>query len=484
MEHVWIDTCCIDKSSSAELSEAINSMYEWYLRSRMCFVYLSDVPSVEAFNDSFTKPESAFRKSKWFTRGWTLQELLAPQILRFFGADWHPMFELRHSDQMHGGRNELGRTISEITGIDLARWKWAGVAEKLSWASRRQTSRKEDKAYCLLGLLNVNMPLLYGEGDAAFQRLLGEVVKRDDGHDVLAAGYRMPCTLLLNPKSQIRSILAQSAKEYQGCFQGLNHLHIPGSSRESHFTMTNSGLQIELPLLDLDQRIGTAIALLNCYDPCSPDTRIGLPLWRGPQVGLGGDDGKYELAPGSQPISVPSRFSTLARNARIYISNRVRIHSRHHIFLSYEPIGLMTMSRPGSISARYAAEIDCEAWEAIGYRLESVYPPCLITRTTEHNFGCDLISGMRRLLLVFLNNRVPGTLVVLVEVSSLMKKTHPITKIATISSSSALELILTTIPASDTNIPSAHQVIQRICTLCGRRTPYLIDWHRISNGKM
>ncbi|KXJ88113.1 heterokaryon incompatibility protein-domain-containing protein, partial [Microdochium bolleyi] len=180
--YVWVDTCCIDKSSSAELSEAINSMCRWYENSGVCFVYLADVPS----DDDVFDDNSAFSQSRWHSRGWTLQELLAPKQHVFFGSNWGRIARYR-------------ALMKETTDIDLisdlyyldspSPWKKCSVATKLSWASRRRTTRKEDIAYCLLGLLEVQIPLLYGEGDNAFRRLLIKLMEQDNSHDIFLAGY-------------------------------------------------------------------------------------------------------------------------------------------------------------------------------------------------------------------------------------------------------------------------------------------------------
>ena len=170
LEYFWVDTCCIDKSSSAELSEAINSMFCWYQKSARCYVYLSDV-SIRKRKASDTSAEctweSAFRASKWFTRGWTLQELLAPRLVEFFS--WE-------RDRL-GNKGTLEQQIYEITGIPATALQQHSLSqfevdERFSWAKSRQTTRGEDKAYSLFGIFNVQMPLLYGEGEVkAFQRL-------------------------------------------------------------------------------------------------------------------------------------------------------------------------------------------------------------------------------------------------------------------------------------------------------------------------
>ena len=171
-DYVWIDTCCIDKSSSSELSEAINSMFEWYANAGVCYVYLSDYS------------ESSYRgkvlgSSKWFRRGWTLQELLAPTNMLFLDRDWSPI----------GNKQSLSSLIAGATGISkehLFNFSTASVAQKMSWASRRTTTRIEDEAYSLLGLFGVHMPLLYGEGNNAFLRLQLEILKTNDDVSILA----------------------------------------------------------------------------------------------------------------------------------------------------------------------------------------------------------------------------------------------------------------------------------------------------------
>jgi hypothetical protein len=177
---VWVDTCCIDKTSSAELSEAINSMYRWYERAKVCYAYLPDVYG------EIRLEVSDFGVSKWFTRGWTLQELIAPTALVFYGVDWRYLGEI--SVPEHRG------VVAKITGVD-ARFlggigrdvvHTATVARRMSWASNRKTSRIEDLAYCLMGIFDVNIPLLYGEGDKAFVRLQQEIIKDSDDQTIFA----------------------------------------------------------------------------------------------------------------------------------------------------------------------------------------------------------------------------------------------------------------------------------------------------------
>ncbi|THU88009.1 HET-domain-containing protein, partial [Dendrothele bispora CBS 962.96] len=165
---IWIDTCCIDKSSSAELSEALNSMYQYYRDSRVCIAYLGDVSGVKN-----TKDLGEFKKSRWFKRGWTLQELIAPRYMFFLDKNWNTI-GTRHSIGM--GKSAFQ---SHIDGYS--------IAQKMSWAASRETTRSEDMAYCLMGLFGVNMPPIYGEGGPkAFMRLQQEIIKYSEDRSIFA----------------------------------------------------------------------------------------------------------------------------------------------------------------------------------------------------------------------------------------------------------------------------------------------------------
>lgn len=175
------DTACIDKTSSAELSEAINSMFEYYRRSAVCFAYLDDV-SLGPHRDLNA---SDFIASQWFTRGWTLQELLAPRNLKFYDVRWQEL----------GRRADLSHLVTSATGIPrpyiegLALIHSASISERMSWVSNRITTRLEDIAYCMLGIFNINMPLLYGEGPKAFIRLQEELLRSSDDGTIFAWDY-------------------------------------------------------------------------------------------------------------------------------------------------------------------------------------------------------------------------------------------------------------------------------------------------------
>lgn len=170
LDHFWLDTCCIDKSSSAELTESLNSMFKWYQNSAECYIYLADV--------SIKHPDD-FQKSAWFTRGWTLQELIAPKTAKFFSVE---------GDQL-GTRESLEHKIVETTGIPaevlqgVARSQFT-IEQRKSWQKARTTTREEDMAYSLLGILGVSMPVIYGEGrQQAFKRL-ERAIQQDEKYRV------------------------------------------------------------------------------------------------------------------------------------------------------------------------------------------------------------------------------------------------------------------------------------------------------------
>ncbi|KAI4598752.1 hypothetical protein KJ359_002644 [Pestalotiopsis sp. 9143b] len=168
LDYSWVDTCCIDKTSSAELSEAINSMFKWYQNAQRCYVYLSDVSHDSSGPNQQDGPEwkTNFRQSRWFTRGWTLQELIAPQSVGFFSS----------SGRWLGDKQMLEQELHVITRIPVQALQGGSLSdfdteERISWSAHRTTTREEDQAYSLLGILGIHMPLIYGEGEQALERL-------------------------------------------------------------------------------------------------------------------------------------------------------------------------------------------------------------------------------------------------------------------------------------------------------------------------
>jgi hypothetical protein len=269
LEHLWIDTFCIDKSSSAELSEAINSMYSWYEKSEICYAYLEDL--FRRTQSGSLQTDSDLLGGRWFTRGWTLQELIAPSKINFYDVCW----------QLIGTKKTLAGRLSSITAIpsevleDASKRMFSSVARRMTWAARRQTTRMEDIAYSLFGIFGVNMPLLYGEGERAFVRLQEEILKEVDDHSIFAWG------LLKDSDTNLESsygVLAVSPAAFAG---SESVIPIPSGKSESQpSSMTNKGLRIEVPLLNraITENLSHPVALLNCQFEMDFSGQLGIFL--------------------------------------------------------------------------------------------------------------------------------------------------------------------------------------------------------------
>ena len=251
--YVWIDTCCIDKTSSAELSEAINSMFRWYQNASACYAYLVDV---DTLNPTW---ELQFRNSRWFKRGWTLQELLAPSYVDFYDCEWRKI----------GSKDTLDDDILLATGIEsdhLFNHRIASTAQKMFWASERETTRTEDLSYCLLGLFDINMTPIYGEGSNAFIRLQQKIAKKTDDESLFAWNDPDP-----GPDSPLNltGMFAKSPKAFaQSGDIGPVASNLFGLYRPP-WSVTNRGLAISLYLnTALNSRSSRAsrleLAILNC----------------------------------------------------------------------------------------------------------------------------------------------------------------------------------------------------------------------------
>ncbi|KAH6877076.1 putative ankyrin repeat-containing protein [Thelonectria olida] len=249
-QYGWMDTCCIDKTSSAELSEAINSMYHWYQEAAVCYTFLPDVSSL-----------SELSGSRWFTRGWTLQELIAPSHMTFFDKDWSEL----------GTKASLGQTISDCTGVPLGilsgkeHFETASIAQRMSWAADRNTTKTEDRAYCLMGIFGINMPLLYGEGARAFIRLQEEIMRVSDDQSLFA--WRHP--------SSGGGLLAITPEAFKA--SGNIIPWNPLTPYNSPITVTNKGVHLELPFIGLGQH-GTGLAILHCTEIGNEDHLLSIYL--------------------------------------------------------------------------------------------------------------------------------------------------------------------------------------------------------------
>jgi hypothetical protein len=333
INYVWIDTCCIDKSSSAELSESINSMFKWYQRAVCCFAWLAD----------WEPDETTFAHCKWFTRGWTLQELVASEIVVFYDKSW----------QDRGSKLSLSSELSRVSGItesvldgttELAD---VPIAVRMSWAAHRSTTREEDIAYSLLGIFDINMPMLYGEGDKAFQRLQEEIIKSSEDMSIFA--WRA----LPDARQSYTGMLASSPQEFKE-ISTVCHANTPiVVDPEIKFFVSNRGLELQA-LLELHVSTGCFILPVLHYDLLyepemnEPPRSYGVFLRR---VGLDTfvrelpdrlaqcdtEEGNYEKC----SVRVFRRISAQASNN---ISRR-ELHIRHPVNLVYPNLGLVTMDQ-------------------------------------------------------------------------------------------------------------------------------------------
>ncbi len=291
LEYIWIDTCCIDKSSSAELSEAINSMFAWYASSTVCYAYISDFES--------TDPDLLSNSNRWFTRGWTLQELIAPPVVEFYNKDWVSF----------GNRESLRSELSSITGIEALVFVWHlpsqcslalseeesgcdlchvdlaemldsfSVATRMSWAARRRTTRPEDAAYSLLGLFHVNMPLLYGEGQNAFQRLQHEIIRKSTDQSILTFTVK---------RDHLMSARFRLGNPLHFLFAGSPSWFEPGLQpplTDKNFRpgtpilLLSSGIQLEVHIAPCTSHPHFSIAVLSCSSKADALSSPALILW-------------------------------------------------------------------------------------------------------------------------------------------------------------------------------------------------------------
>ncbi|KAH9857400.1 hypothetical protein C2E23DRAFT_271956 [Lenzites betulinus] len=288
---VWVDSCCIDKSSSAELAETINMMFELYRQASVCYVYLADILDVST---GLRLPDSKFYRCRWHTRGWTLQELLAPKHVVFLTASWVAF----------GTKMSFATTLQRITGIEFnvltgrAPLSSVSVASRMSWAASRQTTRVEDEAYSLLGIFGVHMPPIYGEGRNAFLRLQEEIIKTIPDQSIFAWGATLklhslnsagsdqesssePTLLAPSPRSfySPSSVLSLSPRAF------LERLRMGARERDDklsedvlpplHCVFTPQGVRLQLLCVDLTSIPAIADMFVPHWSFGRPEQRVG-----------------------------------------------------------------------------------------------------------------------------------------------------------------------------------------------------------------
>ncbi|GLA40016.1 hypothetical protein AnigIFM63309_007621 [Aspergillus niger] len=265
LKYAWVDTCCIDKTNLTELSEAIVSMFQWYKKAAVCYAYLADVTREDNYF-----PLTQFCSCRWFQRGWTLQELLAPDNLHFFDSVWHDIGTKANKSNIIDSKIGIPRRF--LQGAPLSE---ASVAQRMFWASKRVTKREEDIAYCLLGIFDVTMPMIYGEGgDRAFTRLQRKIMRNSRDESILAWGISSPEHYLSNSenKSLSAGVLAASPANFEGCQDIVSRGNQIGSP--CTFQIEGGFVRVNISLLQDENGL---FGLLNCGLP-NPKTVVAIPL--------------------------------------------------------------------------------------------------------------------------------------------------------------------------------------------------------------
>ncbi|KAK3637490.1 hypothetical protein LTR22_018213 [Elasticomyces elasticus] len=263
-DYIWIDCCCIDKHNAVELSEAINSMYAWYRNAEVCYALLSDVSRSD--DKVWDETHTSLIECRWFSRGWTLQEMLASRKVNFFAEDWTPL----------GSLSEIAVLVSRATGVPQKVLNGkrtvfeCSIAQRLSWAASRTTTKTEDTAYCLLGILDISLDLRYGEGDQAFARLQEAILKKSSDLSVLAWTDADPAKAI--------KLLAHSPVNFRHCHDVVHYPTVEASSE--HWT-TDRGLKGTFPVRVVQpgrSDIGPEVLKLSlgCYHDISPEGIIAL----------------------------------------------------------------------------------------------------------------------------------------------------------------------------------------------------------------
>ena len=275
IHYLWLDTVCIKQDNLMELSTAINSMYRLYSNAELCLAYLSDYPTAEV---------QTFCQSDWFNRGWTLQELVAPAVVKFFDKDWGSIGDRRQLSEELTHRTR----VAEVILLGFISVKSASISRRMSWMAGRKTSVPEDTAYCLLGIFGVNMPLIYGEGkERAFLRLQEEIMRysEDDSLFVWKTEEQHPAGSTVSNRSCLNKIyntgLLASSPD---CFRSTGNYspHYGTDDDNRPYQMTSRGIAIHLRVLDWSSYVEFPeifVGILNCSNDVSNyGERVGVYL--------------------------------------------------------------------------------------------------------------------------------------------------------------------------------------------------------------
>lgn len=299
-QHLWVDTVCIDKTSSVEVTEAINSTFQWYRDAKVSYAYLEDMehhPGSTLFDQ--------LRTCRWFTRGWTVHELIAPKTVKFYDHIW----------SMVGTKSALVEEIANITSIsekvlrDSEEIMRQSVAQRMSWFARRRTSRKEDVAYCTLGIFDVNMLPMYGEGTKAFIRLQEAIIKETNDRTIFC--WTWPVTI---PQPTWIPCLAPHPAAFQNSGQYVPDRRAEWRDALGYSVNNNLGIKIQLRVAACTSESLNAILDVKCADDPS-DHLVALPLVRATSRSTWGkSEPVWRAAHPAAPIRLPSTWGWTRRD--------------------------------------------------------------------------------------------------------------------------------------------------------------------------
>lgn len=276
-------------------------MWKWYAGAAICVAYLTDV-SANIPTSGPSQISGPLRQSilasEWFKRGWTLQELLAPRQIIFCNVEWSVLGLKKDIASFWNFNNDLPSIISEASGIPpwylldgedamsgqshwkrhgqsgSERFRVASIAQRMSWASKRQTTKTEDTAYCLFGLFEVNLPLLYGEGPRAFRRLQEELVRQSNDESIFAWSLPVP--------EPLDSGIFASDPSF---FEKSGYIHNCVLVSRVPYAITNRGVEFSAPLLQVSR--DTYLLQLNCVSIGNISNQYGVSSM-GPQYPASG----------------------------------------------------------------------------------------------------------------------------------------------------------------------------------------------------